>query len=72
MDINNENTLVKNNGQVFTPDYIVDKILDMACYYGKNILKKDIIDNSCGSGAFFKKIVIRYCEQAFKLFYKRN
>ena len=59
MDINNENTLVKNNGQVFTPDYIVDKILDMACYYDKNILKKDIIDNSCGSGAFLKKIVIR-------------
>lgn len=69
MDINNENTLVKNNGQVFTPDYIVDKILDMACYYDKNILKKDIIDNSCGSGAFLKKIVIRYCEQAFKLNY---
>lgn len=52
--------LVKNNGQVFTPDYIVKIILDFAGYDGEKILEKHVIDNSCGDGAFLKQIVERY------------
>ena len=54
----------KQIGQVFTPDFIVDEILDYCQYRGNNILKKNIIDNSCGDGAFLKRIVKRYCEVA--------
>lgn len=50
---------IKHSGQVFTPDYLVDNILDIAGYT-KDILNKHIIDNSCGDGAFLCNIVSRY------------
>lgn len=50
---------IKHGGQVFTPDYLVDNILDIAGYT-KDILNKHIIDNSCGDGAFLCNIVSRY------------
>lgn len=50
---------IKHGGQVFTPDYLVDNILDTAGYI-KDILNKHIIDNSCGDGAFLCAIVSRY------------
>ena len=54
---------VKNLGQVFTPKSIVEDILNISDYYGENILKKHVIDNSCGDGAFLTLIVDRYiCE----------
>ena len=53
---------VKSLGQVFTPQNIVHDILDLA-KYRENILKKHIIDNSCGNGAFLKEIVKRYVEE---------
>lgn len=47
--------------QIFTPELICDKILDMADYkhdlYGKKIL-----ENSCGDGNILIKIVKRYIE----------
>lgn len=50
----------KHTGQVFTPNFIVKNILDFADYNNENILKKSIIDNSCGDGAFLCEIVERY------------
>ena len=56
----------KTKGRVYTPDYIVKNILDMAQYNGAYILKKHIIDNSCGDGAFLCEIVNRYCKNAIE------
>ena len=56
----------KQNGVVYTPEYVVKDILDMVGYSDINIFKKHIIDNSCGNGAFLKEIVRRYCECAKK------
>lgn len=51
---------VKDLGQVFTPQSIVNDVLDAAQYNGENILRKHVIDNSCGNGAFLIEIVKRY------------
>lgn len=56
----------KSTGQIYTPEFIVRNILDLCNYYGKDILKKHIIDNSCGQGAFLCEIVLRYCNEAIK------
>ena len=56
----------KKIGQVFTPQYIVDNMLDYIGYIGSDIIGKHIIDNSCGDGAFLKSIVERYCGEAIK------
>lgn len=53
---------VKNNGVVYTPEYIVEIILNQSNYKGINVIKKHVIDNSCGDGAFLKQIVKRYIE----------
>lgn len=55
---------IKNNGQVFTPDFIVKSILSYCNYDGKQILNKHIVDNSCGDGAFLVAIVKKYIETA--------
>lgn len=52
--------LIKHSGQVFTPDYLVDLILDEAGYNGADILQKHCIDNSCGDGAFLCEMAARY------------
>lgn len=58
----------KNLGQIFTPDYLVCDILDVAGYKPtKDILEKHVIDNSCGDGAFLKEIVQRYCHAASRV-----
>lgn len=56
----------KAKGRVYTPEYIVNNILDMAHYIGENIFEKHVIDNSCGDGAFLCEIINRYCEFALK------
>ena len=53
---------IKALGQVFTPKHIVCNILDLCNYKDDVILKKHIIDNSCGNGAFLLEIVTRYIE----------
>lgn len=63
MTDNNSNRMVKHSGQVFTPDFLVVSILDYAEYTKGNIIKKHVIDNSCGDGAFLCAIVSRYCEE---------
>ena len=52
---------VKQHGRVYTPDYLVKVILDFGGYDNLAILKKHVIDNSCGDGAFLQEIVKRYC-----------
>ena len=59
-------TTEKENGRFYTPSYIVDIILDLSEYKGEKILKKHVMENSCGDGAFLKAIVKRYCEEATK------
>lgn len=54
----------KTIGQVFTPQFIVSAMLDYCGYFGNGIVKKHIIDNSCGDGAFLKEIVARYISAA--------
>ncbi|MBR4141004.1 MAG: N-6 DNA methylase, partial [Campylobacter sp.] len=44
------------SGQIYTPELIVKNILNLCNYYGKDMLKKHIIDNSCGQGAFLCEI----------------
>ncbi|WP_322961034.1 N-6 DNA methylase [Mycoplasmopsis cynos] len=57
---------IKKQGSVYTPEYIVNNVLDLADYKGKKILKKHVIDNSCGDGAFLKEIINRYCVEFLK------
>jgi len=59
---------IKDNGQIYTPSFIVRNILDFSNYYGNDILEKHIIDNSCGNGAFLTEIVERYC----RIFLEKN
>ncbi|KAA6224566.1 MULTISPECIES: Eco57I restriction-modification methylase domain-containing protein [unclassified Campylobacter] len=56
----------KNLGQIFTPNFLVKEILNLAGYLGKDILNKKIIDNSCGNGAFLCEIVKRYIKEFLK------
>lgn len=46
-------------GQVYTPDFIVCKILDNIAYNSPKILGKKIIDPACGDGRFLVEIVKR-------------
>lgn len=64
------NIKIKKQGEVYTPSFIVDNILNIAGYKGSNILKKKIIDNSSGDGAFLVEIVKRYIEEYKKKFNK--
>jgi methylase of polypeptide subunit release factors len=46
-------------GQVYTPDFIVCKILDDVGYDSPAILGKTIIDPACGDGRFLEEVVKR-------------
>ena len=59
---------VKRSGRIFTPKFLVDIILDCASYRQGNILRKHVIDNSCGNGAFLCEVVVRYCGEYISLF----
>lgn len=52
------------NDQIFTPDYIVTKMLDDIGYVGDNIRTKTIFEPSFGAGAFLFQIVHRIFEYA--------
>jgi adenine-specific DNA-methyltransferase len=56
----------KNLGQVFTPFCIVNKMLDMIEYNNSNILKKYVLEPSCGNGNILCEIVARYIDVALK------
>lgn len=50
----------KTLGQVYTPNWIVEEILNLVEYQDDKILNKYILEPSCGDGAFLKEIVKRY------------
>ena len=55
----------KTNGIVYTPQWIVELILDNL-NYKNNIHDKKIIDPACGEGAFLSEILIRFIKDAQK------
>lgn len=65
-------SLVKNyskeklTGQIFTPFFIVDKILDDLNYNSNKIPGKFILDPACGDGRFLIKIVERILKYSKK------
>lgn len=65
-------TEVKEHGRVYTPSYIVNIILDYGGYNNESILRKNVIDNSCGDGAFLIEIAKRYCNVFLKTSDDRN
>ncbi len=54
----------KTMGQVHTPQWIVNEILDYVGYSGTEILSKKIMEPSCGDGAFLKEIVSRILRES--------
>lgn len=53
-------------GQVFTPAWVADEMLDIIDYRGVKILDKYVLEPSCGDGSFLCKIVDRYVDEAVK------
>jgi len=53
----------KINGIVYTPQWIVELILDYLDYKN-NIYQKKIIDPACGDGAFLREVLIRFIRDA--------
>lgn len=49
----------KKLGKVYTPEFIVKKILNDIEYTNENILGKKILDPACGDGKFLIEIVKR-------------
>lgn len=54
----------KKLGQVFTPEWLVNEILNASNYAGKDILRHYILEPACGNGRFLCEIVNRYIEVA--------
>ena len=52
----------KTLGQVFTPKWIINEILDLIGYNNESILDKYILEPSSGDGAFLLEIVTRYID----------
>ncbi len=63
-----KNIPVKNKkGQVFTPEWIVHKMLeDSGFLYDEQLLDKCVLEPACGEGAFLVPIVKEYIERAMK------
>jgi methylase of polypeptide subunit release factors len=62
----------KLSGQVYTPVFIVHKILDDIGYTGTYILGKRIIDPACGDGRFLVEVAKRIIEVSSKKEVKKN
>ena len=60
----NSITEEKEKGRIYTPYAMVQTILNLSGYRGEGILKKHVMDNSCGDGAFLEQVVGRYCLEA--------
>lgn len=71
------NTLKKGNdtkgkGQIFTPFWCVDKLLNEVNYSSQNIIMKRILEPSFGDGAILTKIIIRYVNECNNLNFNKN
>ncbi len=53
---------IKHRGKIYTPDYLVNIILNQGHYVSGSISQRHVIDNSCGDGQFMIHVVDRYCE----------
>lgn len=53
-------------GQVYTPIFIVQKILDDIGYKGASIIGKKILDPACGDGRFLEEVVKRIIHYSTK------
>lgn len=42
----------KLNGKIYTPSFVIEKMLNDIGFYGSNVLNKKIIDPACGDGRF--------------------
>lgn len=58
----------KELGQVFTPDFIVEKIINLT-NYNNDCINKKILEPSFGEGAFLNKIIEKLIEKCKKLNY---
>ena len=57
--------LVAEPGVVFTKDWVVDFVLDVAGYTADDdLLSGCVVEPSCGDGAFLGHIVSRLCERS--------
>ncbi len=57
--MNNKVKMIKEDGVVFTPSFIVDLMLDSIDYKGKKIINKKIMENSFGEGIYLLSILER-------------
>ena len=57
---------IKHRGKIYTPDYLVDIILNQGGYIEGLINKKHVIDNSCGDGQFIIHVIDRYIKDFLK------
>lgn len=55
---------IKKMGQVPTPKWIVNEILDACQYSGSRILRQYVLEPACGDGAFLSEMVSRYIQAA--------
>ncbi len=62
----------KLNGQIYTPNFIVNKILDNVGYNTKDILCKKILDPACGDGQFLIPIAKRIIKFSTKEQLQKN
>ena len=62
----------KLTGQIFTPNFIVEKILDDVNFKSNKILGKRILDPACGDGRFLTKIAERIIKYSSKKDLERN
>ena len=52
----------KLRGQVYTPPFVVEKILGMAGYDGPHVLNKSVLDPACGDGRFLVAVAQKIVE----------
>lgn len=57
-------SIEKLHGVVYTPDFVVEKILNGVGYVGDGILGKTILDPACGDGQFLERVVLRILKHA--------
>jgi hypothetical protein len=64
--------LRKNIGEFYTPEWLVDFVLNQAGYTGPSILEKKLLDPCCGSGNFLIHAIARYKQAAQEAGIARN
>ena len=55
----NSKDKVKNLGQIFTPTWCADMLMDRSEYQGKSILNKTVLEPSAGDGQILLRIMQR-------------